>query len=150
MSASLINFEWPTQHQFDLMSSNARLQSLEFGYHDAISSVRCTLSDTNSSPVFAHKGTLHESPKTIAFNANNPVRYIRASETRDCVQQIYFLDQHKNVIDGYDPFSIGNFGREIELRTSEEIVGVYGVVDKRDWLTSFGFITKMRNSAATE
>ena len=76
------------------------------------------------------------------------MHYICGSESHDCVQQLYFLDCHRNVIAAYDPFQIGIAGasKEIELRGDgkEELVGVYGIMGKYDWLSSLGFLTKVR------
>ena len=68
-----INFEWPSQDEFDQMSTHVRLTSLEFKYNDAISSVRCVMSDSNTSPVFESQsnggGSEHSHSKRINFNA---------------------------------------------------------------------------------
>ena len=68
-----INFEWPSQDEFDQMSKHVRLTSLEFKYNDAISSVRCVMSDSSTSPVFETQsnggGSEHSHSKRINFDA---------------------------------------------------------------------------------
>ena len=74
------------------MSPHAKLISLEFKYHDAISSVRCNLSDSHSSPIFENQsnGTEedeHEYAKKITLDGAglNQVRYICGSASHDCI-----------------------------------------------------------------
>ena len=51
---SQINFEWPTQDAFTQMGPSCFLKTLEFKKtaDGAVSSVRCTYSDTSGSPTF--------------------------------------------------------------------------------------------------
>ena len=139
------------------MSPDAVVKSLEFQYNDAISSIKVNLTEGTCSPTFQSSGGTaqfpmgpsdHEHPKTLMLDPAicAQIRYIKAGESGDCLQQIYFLDAKRNEIASYDPYGLGSKrGREIELRPNEELVGVYGAVSERcNWLTSFGFMTKIK------
>ena len=132
------------------MSAHSRLTSLDFKYNDAISSISCTMSDSSASPVFESQSSRaeHEHPKRISFDSTGvkQVRFICGSMSHDCVQLLYFLDSDRKTIASYDPYQIGLAGaqKEVELRETEELIGIYGVSCKCDWLSSLGFLTKAR------
>ena len=59
---SLINFEWPTKDMIEDLPADVTLKSLKFKeIHKgcAISSVKCTLTNGQESPLFEMKGQHH-------------------------------------------------------------------------------------------
>ena len=60
------------------------------------------------------------------------------------------MDRDHNIIAAYDPFKLGNHGKELELQEHEEIVGVYGVYNRAQWFSSLGFIAKVRGTWITD
>ena len=75
----------------------------------------------------------------------NRIKFIRGSNNSDCIQHLYFMDRDHNIIAAYDPFNLGNHGKELELQEHEEIVGIYGVYNRAQWFSSLGFIVKVRS-----
>ena len=55
-----------------------------------------------------------------------------------------FLDRHGGEIDFYDTDNHSRDGPIYEIADNEELIGVYGVRNKQDRFTSFGFIVKVR------
>ena len=58
--------------------------------------------------------------------------------------QIRFYDIDDSVITEYNPKNRNDDEHEQVLEDNEEIFGVYGVKDKQKYLTTFGFIVKVR------
>ena len=56
-----------------------------------------------------------------------------------------FLDKNGGVIDHYNPNNRARQGNIHEIAENEELIGVYGVRNKAEWLSTFGFIVKVRN-----
>ena len=142
------------------MQPDLQMQSLQLKYNVAISSVKCTLSDqTTVSPVFEKPEAEHQHVKKISFNMNMyapTVRYIQASDARDCVNYLYFLDKDRQIVAHYDPYQLGGNPKkdkllnrnkaenEIELAEDEKIVGVYGAMGGENWFKSLGLLTRVR------
>ena len=146
-----IDFEWPTQEIFDLQQPDVTLKSLEFcGDKDLIASVKCNLSNGQSSPVFCKVGGKYSesNPKTIEFDST-PIRTVSAADEQDHdfedgnMHRIKFLDGVGNQVFIYEN---GYTGQETEhqIRENEELIGVYGVKNKNLFFTSFGFILKVK------
>ena len=51
-----------------------------------------------------------------------------------------FKNEYKEMLGMYDPFQVGERGKEHILKDNEAIVGAYGVKDASTHITSFGFI----------
>ena len=55
-----------------------------------------------------------------------------------------FLDKNFYEIESYNPVDLQRDGPIHEIADNEELIGVYGVRNKKYYLTSFGFIVKVR------
>ena len=97
-SSAKINFEWPTQAQFDLMLPDVQLKTLTFkSFNGAISSVSCTLTNNFESSVYEAANKDHSNQKTIEFNPDKPINQIRGvsktnQEAMPVLQKIAFYD----------------------------------------------------------
>ena len=58
------------------------------------------------------------------------------------IYRVTFLDGKGKEIEKYHPKWFGQGGIVHELAENEELIGIYGVKDKQDYFTSFGFIVK--------
>ena len=128
---SKINFEWPTPQMIADWPNDVTLKSIDVKVYQQdgsyISSITCTLSNGEVSPVFAKKGITHFTPKTIEFDEDRPVRAVQAWGGANFTRRMTFLDGESEEIDHYDP--AGCFEREgfsFELEANEELIGVYG------------------------
>ena len=75
--------------------------------------------------------------KVIATSNSNPWRFVTA---------LKFLDKYDEQICSYNPNERNDPVIEQDLREDEEIIGVYGVKDKSNYLTTFGYIVKIREA----
>lgn len=111
-----------------------------------LSSVRCILSNGISSPVFEASGFDHSEVATISLGSgrdNKQVRYLQAhDEESNTVSRLFFMDEDKKDIASYNPYNYRKRGPLLKLREEEVLIGVYGVIGKDGFLTSFGFIVK--------
>ena len=127
-----IKFAWPSPEHTRMWGPEVFLQALEVKTHTQgssyISSVRCIMSNGESSPVFTKEGMHSVEKKIITFDpVKRPVRYIQAWDNCHSTRRLTFLDKNENEIDYYDPSN--NYAREgtiHELAPNEEIIGVYG------------------------
>ena len=57
-----------------------------------------------------------------------------------------FYDDNDNMLREYKTEDITptHIHRKQELEDNEELIGLYGVTDKEDWITSLGFIVKVK------
>ena len=80
------------------------------------------------------------------------VRYLSAHDGGgDNVCRIFFMDENRQDITSYNPLEMKKKGAVTKLREVESLIGVYGVVNKKEYFTSFGFIVKAwEDNAATE
>ena len=62
----------------------------------------------------------------------------------DYTYSIYFLDGAGNEVYSYKPGTKSKNGPAFDIAENEEIFGVYGVKDKKNYFTSFGFIVKKK------
>ena len=62
----------------------------------------------------------------------------------DYINSIYFLDKASVEIASYKPGTSSKTGPAFDIAENEEIFGVCGVKDKKDWFTSFGFIVRIK------
>ena len=65
------------------------------------------------------------------------------SDTESYLYQIGFTDSAGNEVESYNPRNTSIPTTKFQLGENEELIGVYGVKNKRSWLTSFGFIVKV-------
>ena len=146
---SQINFEWPTQDAFAQMAPSCFLKSLEFKKtaDGAVSSVRCTYSDTSGSPAFEKATAEHQGAETVGFEVSKPIKKVTANcDDNDnpwtYVCRLRFLDKADKEIGVYNS-ECAQEEWELSLRDNEELFGVYGVKDKADHITTFGYIVKV-------
>ena len=87
-----INFSWPTQGMLDQMPKDVTLKSLEFKSHNdtecLLSSVKCHLSNGQSSPIFENEQTKHYQPMMINFQAQTPIKAVAAYDGANYVGNI--------------------------------------------------------------
>ena len=145
---NLVNFEFPTKEMTRGWPKDTRLESIEIkrSSYNYVSSVRCTYSNDVRSPVFQKENVEHKDPKTIWFKAGNPIRKVQQSHSGDVnyIYSIYFLDKANDEIANYNPGDNDKNGPVFDIDQNEEIFGVYGVKDKYDYFTSFGFIVRTK------
>ena len=122
---------------------NVSLQSFEMkSYASVLSSVRCVLSNGISSPVFENEQVNHDQDQTVMLSSNK-VRFLQANdEGGDSVSRLFFMDQSRKDIASYNPLEMKKKGAVLKLRDEESLIGVYGVMGKKNYFTSFGFIVK--------
>lgn len=142
VEADAINFEWPKEE--DMIWPKVKLQSLELKSNSSVlSSVRCVLSNGISSPVFENENVTHDEEGSMNLGGPKPVRFAQAhDEESDTISRIFVMDEQRQEIASYNPFEMRNRGPVLKLRDEETLIGVYGVMGKKDYFTSFGFIVK--------
>ena len=76
-----------------------------------------------------------------------PVRKVQAADRnreRTNICAVWLFDENGTQVAQYNPWDWDVYqGELVELRENEEIIGVYGVKDKVDWFSNFGFIAKV-------
>ena len=137
-----INFEWPAD--IEMIWPTVKLQSLEMKSNASVlSSVRCVLSNGISSPVFEAPGEVHDTERTLEFTPSTKVRYVQAhDEESDTISRIHFMDETKQDIACYNPYEMRKRGPVLRLSDQEVPIGVYGVLGKKGYFTTFGLIVK--------
>ena len=128
------------------MDADVKLKSLAFkSVPNLVSSVCCTLSDGKSSGVIEKAGVDHVKPQTIEFDPLKPIKSVWASDGDDAyAQRIRFMGKDGNEVYSYNPYNIQNVGKERHLADKEELIGFYGVKDKYNYFTTFGFLVKVK------
>ena len=127
------------------MNPDVSIKSIEFQTDLALSSVKVNLSNGQSSPVFENSDHHpHHFAKTITFDPNTPIRAVSARDIKDYTGNIKFLDSRENELYSYNPGSWRSKTVTHQIAENEELIGVYGVKDKEAYLTSFGFIVKVK------
>ena len=58
--------------------------------------------------------------------------------------QLKFYDEEDNLITEYNPKNRSDDEHEQVLEDNEELFGIYGVKNKQKYLTTFGFIVKVK------
>lgn len=146
-----INFEWPTQEIMDQWPEDVHLKSITFSTfgvsQTVVSSVQCTLSTDEKSPLFDTKGVDQHHSKTINFDAARPVRSVQARDNSNSpyTHAVTFLDRDGSVIDIYNPNNDAREGVVHAIAEDEELIGVYGVRNKANsYFSNFGFIVKIK------
>ena len=104
MAAEAINFEWPTQEIADQWQNDVSLKSITFSTFSerdiVVSSVQCTLSTDEESPLFNTEGKDQCRAKIINFDAKKPVRSVQVySNDHSFVCRVMFLDKEGGLID---------------------------------------------------
>ena len=112
-----------------------------------MTSVACTYSDKSRSPVFEKDGYEHKEAETISFDLARPVKKVTANcDDEDnpwtYLCRLRFLDKENSELGVYNNAHT-NEEWELSLRENEELFGVYGVKDKADHITTFGYIVKV-------
>ena len=60
----------------------------------------------------------------------------------DYVHRIWFFDKDNRKIQLHNPTGKKESGPTFKIGEDEELIGVYGVMNKRNYLTSLGFLLK--------
>ena len=125
-----VDFEWPTQEQFDQMKSTVTVRAITFknSRHISITSVQLHMSDGTSSPEFTNGAQEFGTAKKIVFPHERRVRSVRACDSNNrWVYLMEFLDDQGALIDTFVPtYYRSEHPVEHQLGESEEIIGVYG------------------------
>ena len=90
------------------------------------------MSNGLTSPVFENKNAEFDNSltKTVTFPVPNPVKFIRARHSISMVNAVTFMNSNSDKIDEYmAPRETGMQEEVIQLGPSEELIGVYGVMD---------------------
>ena len=116
-----------------------------------VGSIQCSLSNGQSSPVFEKEGIQYQAPQTVNLNnAERPVKSVYGRDrdgNKNFIARIDFMDKNGSQI--VQVFSYGTRkgeGNEHLIGDNESLIGFYGVKDKENWFTSFGFIVKVQNN----
>ena len=66
---------------------------------------------------------------------------------QDGVYAVKLMNEQGSELGIYDPeHMLESFpGKEHQLADNEDLIGVYGVMGKSDWLSAFGFIVRVKN-----
>ena len=142
-----INFEWPPKELLDHLEADVKLKSLTFkSYSSAVSSVCCTLTDNKSSGVIEKEGVRHNMPQTIDFDPSKPIRSVSAANQGggSFAHRIRFMGKDGKEVYSYNPRNHQDDVKERHLADNEELIGFYGVKDKLNYFTTFGFLVKVR------
>jgi len=155
-----IDFEWPTQEEFDQMSPEAKIQSLEFKSTSSkeveswLGSVKVNLTNGESSPIFEnskHDPTLWERQETIEFDQNVSIRSVDSTFLYEYIYALQFYDGNEELAQEYVASAIPDYEEYVydpssryELAENEELIGVYGVKDYYENFITFGFKVKVK------
>ena len=64
------------------------------------------------------------------------------------VTRVKLMNKQGRELGIYDPYPYGDIdkiqGKEHQLADNEDLIGVYGVMDKNDSFSAFGFIVRVR------
>ena len=86
------------------IEAGVSLKSIEFKSAADISSVRCTLTNGVSSPLFEKAGVTHNNPIAYNFDANRKVCKVEASTPESgYLYQLKFFDSTGAVLFNYNP-----------------------------------------------
>ena len=155
-----IDFEWPTQEMFANMNPNERLHSLEFKTRerDGLGSVKVNLANGESSEALEKQGVTGYysefwNEEKISFKPDNSIREVGActGPSSISIQLLRFYDSTGNKVYEYNPYNSECGERRVpeeirhEIADNEELIGVYGVKEKKNWLSNFGFIVKTKS-----
>ena len=116
-----------------------------------VSSVQCTLTTEEKSPLFEAARCYNFHAKTIEFDpVRRPVRSVQATEKNDTIKNLAFYDGTQKRIDCYNPAADNSCLEPIqgivhEIGENEELVGVYGVNNRPQHFTTFGFIVRVKH-----
>ena len=104
------------------------------------------LSNGESSPEHAEQAN-HE---TISFDPSIPIRAVAAMDvfhdTGSYSYRIRFMDSAGNEVYAYNPSNATVPTTTYQIGKNEELIGIYGVKGTSEWLSSFGFIVKMKDN----
>ena len=129
------------------MPSDVWLESVELkmstvsGF-DVLSYASATLSNQMVSPEYHKRGVNHFTRRVKNFNSAKSVSAVYAEDGENFVIQIRFIEKRYKEA----KFDLTErSGNKRKLSSNEELIGIYGVHGVEDWLTSFGFIVRVRN-----
>jgi len=72
------------------------------------------------------------------------IKRVEAHEGADWVYRIDFLAADGSIVHSYNHGNSSNKVTAFDIGSNEELIGVYGVKDKSNYFTSFGFIVKVK------
>ena len=155
VSSRAINFSWPSQKILDKLEPDAFLKSLQFETAEsfvAISRVHCILSNGLKSPIFESKKLEFSSDSaTVEFHQSRPVSAVIGIEDNDgSLMEIKFLDSVMKAIGSYNPYQERGKATMHRLAANEHLIGVYGVSNRKEWFTSFGFLVKAKQPSQSQ
>ena len=126
---------------------DVKLESINFAStnYNSLSSVECTLTNGESECFESDTDWYHLKEKSIDFKGKPRIRAVSATRGNDFTTNIAFWDANDNEIARYNPGNDNDkYSEKYELKENQELIGIYGVQDKCYWLTSFGFLIKVR------
>lgn len=113
-----------------------------------MSSARVNLSNGESSPAFENSDHAQQANhETISFDPNIPISAVAALDISHDTGSLYrlrFMDSAGNEVYAYNPSNTTVPTTTYQIGKNEELIGIYGVKDKSEWLSSFGFIVKLK------
>ena len=152
------DFEWPKKFHLDRMENpyDVKLQKIDIWYSKShpcvIRKIRVTLSNGVSSPWYmAILSGTEEIMHTMTFNPN--IQYRNYSVADDvynhfkeyeyaCINGLYFSDQNNRNQLSWMRYNGAEWEGLQEVPADQEIIGIYGVSQVYDRISTLGFITK--------
>ena len=95
--------------------------------------------------MFQYPNKKHNNWVTVHFKDISKVRKVIAgSQNWNFIRYLKFYDSKHKQVGAFNPNSHICEEKEQVLAENEELYGVYGVKDKKNYFSSFGFIVKVK------
>ena len=141
------NFVWPSKEDLRKMPSDQSFSLSLFSWMEQkqteyawISNVSIQLANGHFSEMVGHQD-LSLDIKSIVFEKERPVKFIRQWNVNKRLQHLEFLDAERRPLCGvHADKRMPSRYCEIALKQEEEIVGIYGHLSQKRGLCCFGFI----------
>ena len=145
-----INFEWPTEQQFENMEDATDVSIQQIGYKtdgSDFTAFQCTLTNGQTSPIFerdnGHGGHLN----TVDIDPEQRITSVSmatATNQPDWLRTLNIIGEDDSTLQSLNGGHDGSLAafQPREIGENEVLVGIYGVRNVQDHITSFGFIVK--------
>jgi len=140
-----IDFEWPTAD--DLMAiqdlENLKLSCINWKHSAGISCIQFEFRNGVKSPLIISKNQDADKMVRTEVSPTHRARIIKSqvfhARNKDFVCSVQFIDNKGEAYVKIEPLYSGCFESRL-LKEDEEIIGFYGVAERKSWLVSLGFI----------
>ena len=107
-----------------------------------LSSLQCVLSDGTESAPFEKQGSTNFNLSCLQLERGAVKRILLHVNNGNELYKLVFLGEQDSEVAIYCPGNHCGDPYVIDLGEEEELIGIYGVMGKKQWLTTFGFIVK--------